>query len=485
VRVDKPFAITLDPGSSLANRTGSWRTMRPVYVDRLPPCNHACPAGENIQQWLFHAEGGDYEAAWRQLVEDNPLPATMGRVCYHPCESACNRAQLDEAVGINSVERFLGDEALKRHWKFAPPADDSGKRVLVVGAGPSGLSAAYHLRRLGHAVTMVEAGPFAGGMMRFGIPAYRLPRDVLDAEVRRILDLGVELRLNSKVANILDAMREGRFDAAFLAVGAHIGKRAYIPAGEAARMLDAVSVLRSMEGEDKPMLGRRVVVYGGGNTALDVARTAKRMGAEPIIVYRRTREKMPAHDSEVEEALAEGVLIKWLSTIRNVEGTGTLTVEKMALDRRGRNAGSRLAGAGTRPGRGPVAARGRAGTRDQGRHRSGRAEHDDRPRRHLRRRRHGAVGTDGDRRGGPRQEGRAAHRCLAAGPGRGSGGQASAGFGRPPESLVLQRCAEDGAAAARRRSPHLDLRGSPEGPDGIQRAVRGAPLPVVRQLLRV
>nr|MCU0769517.1 FAD-dependent oxidoreductase [Burkholderiaceae bacterium] len=167
--MDKPFAITLDPGSSLANRTGSWRTMRPVYVDRLPPCNHACPAGENIQQWLFHAEGGDYEAAWRQLVEDNPLPATMGRVCYHPCESACNRAQLDEAVGINSVERFLGDEALKRHWKFAPPANDSGKRVLVVGAGPSGLSAAYHLRRLGHAVTMVEAGPFAGGMMRFGI----------------------------------------------------------------------------------------------------------------------------------------------------------------------------------------------------------------------------------------------------------------------------------------------------------------------------
>src|SRR4030095_10499171 len=257
----------------------------------------------------------------------------MGRVCYHPCESSCNRGKLDESVGINSVERFLGDEAIKQGWKFAPPTTESGKRVLIVGAGPSGLSAAYHLRRLGHAVKIVEAGPLAGGMMRFGIPKYRLPRDVLDAEVQRILDLGVELALNTKVTDILATMREGMFDAAFLAVGAHLAKRAYIPAGEAAHMLDAVSVLRSMEGEDKPMLGRRVVVYGGGNTALDVARTAKRLGAtDAMIVYRRTREKMPAHDFEVEEALQEGVLIKWLSTIRNMADEGTLTVEKMALD---------------------------------------------------------------------------------------------------------------------------------------------------------
>ena len=166
--MDKPFAITLDTGSSLANKTGSWRTNRPVYVDRLPPCNHACPAGENVQRWLYHAESGDYEAAWRRLVLDNPFPAIMGRVCYHPCESACNRGKLDESVGINSVERFLGDEALKRGWTFEPPRTASGKRVLVVGAGPSGLSAAYHLRRLGHEVEVVEAGPATGGMMRFG-----------------------------------------------------------------------------------------------------------------------------------------------------------------------------------------------------------------------------------------------------------------------------------------------------------------------------
>jgi 2-oxoacid:acceptor oxidoreductase delta subunit (pyruvate/2-ketoisovalerate family) len=334
--MDKPYAITLDVGSSLANKTGAWRTNRPLYVDRLPPCNHACPAGENIQGWLYHAESGDYEAAWRTLIEENPFPAIMGRVCYHPCETSCNRGKVDETVGINSVERFLGDEALKLGWKFAPPKSETGKRVLIVGAGPSGLSAAYHLRRLGHAVKIVEAGPRAGGMMRFGIPKYRLPRDILDGEVARILDLGVELQLDTKVSNILDTMQKGCFDAAFLAVGAHIAKRAYIPAGEAARMLDAVSVLRDMEGEEKPMLGRRVVVYGGGNTALDVARTAKRLGAtEAIIVYRRTREKMPAHDFEIEEALQEGVLIKWLSTIKNMADEGTLTVEKMALDATG------------------------------------------------------------------------------------------------------------------------------------------------------
>jgi 2-oxoacid:acceptor oxidoreductase delta subunit (pyruvate/2-ketoisovalerate family) len=330
--MDHPFAITLDVGSSLANLTGSWRTARPLYVDRLPPCNNACPAGENIQAWLYHAESGNYEAAWRTLTLDNPLPAVMGRVCYHPCESACNRAQIDEAVGINSVERFLGDTAIRNGWRFEQPQADSGKRVLIVGAGPSGLSAAYHLRRMGHAVEIHEAGPFAGGMMRFGIPKYRLPRDVLDAEIKRIVDLGVVLKLNAKVDRIVESMQAGRFDAAFLAVGAHIGKRAFIPAGSAAKVLDAVSLLRSMEGEDKPLLGRRVVVYGGGNTALDAARTAKRLGAtEAIIVYRRTRDRMPAHDFEVEEALQEGIMMKWLSTIKRVE-EGVLTVEKMQLD---------------------------------------------------------------------------------------------------------------------------------------------------------
>src|SRR5689334_22435655 len=138
---EKPFAITLDVGSSRANKTGSWRTERPVYVHGVAPCGHACPAGEDVQQWLYHAEEGAYKRAWRQIMEDNPLPAVMGRVCYHPCETACNRGELDEAVGINSVERFLGDHAIEQGWTVAPLTEPSGKHVIVVGAGPSGLSA--------------------------------------------------------------------------------------------------------------------------------------------------------------------------------------------------------------------------------------------------------------------------------------------------------------------------------------------------------
>ncbi len=333
----KPFAITLDIGSSLANKTGNWRTERAVYVEHEAPCGGACPAGEDVQRWLYEAEsGGDgYELAWRRIMERNPFPAIMGRVCYHPCETACNRAQLDEAVGINSVERFLGDEAISAGWKPEPPAPDTGRRVLIVGAGPSGLSAAYHLRRLGHAVTIHEAGPAAGGMMRFGIPSYRLPRDVLDAEVARILEMGVELELGRHCENALDSMREGGFDAVFLAVGAQLAKRAYVPAGEAARIVDAVTMLAGMEGEERPQLGRRVVVYGGGDTAMDAARTAKRLGAtDAVVVYRRTRDRMPAHDVEVEEASEEGVLMRWLSTVKRVE-EGRIVIERMELDESG------------------------------------------------------------------------------------------------------------------------------------------------------
>jgi NADPH-dependent glutamate synthase beta subunit-like oxidoreductase len=335
VTQSKPFAITLDIGSSLANHTGSWRTERPVYVHRLPPCNDACPAGENIQGWLHAAEEGDYEGAWRIITNDNPLPALHGRVCYHPCESACNRGKLDQAVNIHAVERFLGDEALKRGWRIAS-APETGKRVLVVGAGPSGLSAAYHLRRLGHAVVIHEAGPVAGGMMRFGIPAYRLPRDVLDAEIARITGLGVEIRLSSRIEDLERTMREEHCDAAFVAIGAHLAKRVDIPARDAGGILDAVSVLKDVEvGSPPSFLGRRVAVYGGGNTALDVARTAERLGAkEAMIIYRRSREMMPAHDFEVAEALEEGVEVHWLRTIAGIEGS-TIKVERMALDEKG------------------------------------------------------------------------------------------------------------------------------------------------------
>jgi len=333
--MEKPFAITLDVGSSLANKTGSWRVERPVYVDRLPPCCDACPAGENVQQWLYHAEAGHYEQAWRALVRDNPLPAVMGRVCYHPCETVCNRVQVDEAVGINAVERFLGDEAIARGWKLETDAAPSGKRVLVVGAGPAGLSAAYHLTRLGHSVTIYEAGESAGGMMRFGIPKYRLPREILQAEMDRIFALGVTLEVNRHVTDVVGAMESDGFAAAFLAVGAEIGKRTYIPAGDSSHVFDAVSLLRSMEGEAPPHLGRRVAIYGGGDTAMDAARTARRLGAtDAVVVYRRSRDRMPAHDVEVEEAVEEGVRLKWLSTVKAVEGE-KLMLERMTLDEGG------------------------------------------------------------------------------------------------------------------------------------------------------
>ena len=333
--MEKPFAITLDVGSSLANKTGSWRTERPVYVDLLPPCSNACPAGENVQQWLYHAEDGSYEAAWRQIMADNPLPAIMGRVCFRPCESACNRAQLDSAVGINSVERFLGDEAIRQGWTMEVTAPPSGKRVLVVGAGPAGLGAAYHLGLLGHEVTIRDAGPEPGGMMRYGIPSYRLPRDVIDAEIGRILAMGVRLESGVTVTDVRQTMAEDGFDAAFLAVGAQVGKRAFIPAGDSARIMDAVSYLHDVSGDRPPLLGRRVAVYGGGDTAMDAARTARRLGAtDAVIVYRRTRGQMPAHDIEVDEASAEGVRMMWLSTIARADG-GKLTIEKMELDETG------------------------------------------------------------------------------------------------------------------------------------------------------
>ncbi len=330
-----PFAITLEVGSSHANRTGSWRVERPVYVDRLPPCNNACPAGENVQQWLYHAESGAYETAWRQLVVDNPFPAVMGRICYHPCETACNRVQVDEAVGINAIERFLGDLAIERGWALPSPGVDTGKRVLVVGAGPSGLSVAYHLRQLGHQVHLVDASEKLGGMMRYGIPAYRLPRDVLDAEINRIIDLGVDVRLNHTVHDIERERREGGFDAVFLGVGAQLARRVAIPSGDSARILDAVSYLHQVADDNVPLLGRRVVVYGGGDTALDAARTARRLDAtDAVIVYRRSREQMPAHDVELEEALKEGITVRWLSTISNFEGDH-LTIEKMRLNDEG------------------------------------------------------------------------------------------------------------------------------------------------------
>jgi formate dehydrogenase beta subunit len=223
---------------------GPFRTRRPIYIDLLPPCNDACPAGENIQAWLALAQAGKFRAAWERLVRDNPLPAVHGRVCYHPCEHACNRDMLDAPVGIHAVERFLGDLAAAENWTLRVDAAPSGKRVLIIGAGPSGLSGAYHLARLGHTVEIYEAGPIPGGMMHFGIPAYRLPRADLLKEIRRIEAMGVRIVLNHRVEDVVAERDAGRFDAVFIAIGAHISRHVDIPARDAARVLDAVSLLR-------------------------------------------------------------------------------------------------------------------------------------------------------------------------------------------------------------------------------------------------
>ena len=209
---------------------------RPSYRDLLPPCNAACPAGENIQAWLALAQAGQYRKAWEIVLGDNPFPAVHGRVCYHPCEFElnCNRRELDSQVSIHAVERFLGDLAAEQGLDSTPEAS-TGKRVLVVGGGPSGLSAAYHLARRGHAVEIRDAGPMPGGMLHFGIPAYRLPREDLMKEVRRIEAMGVRFVLDHKVTEVLAEQAEGRFDAVFIAIGAQIGKRVEIPARDAAR----------------------------------------------------------------------------------------------------------------------------------------------------------------------------------------------------------------------------------------------------------
>ncbi len=321
-------------------RVAPVRTRMPIYLDRLPPCNNACPAGENIQEWLRLVKAGEEEAAWRELTKNNPFPAIHGRVCYHPCEAACNREELDGAVSIHSVERYLGDLGVEKGWQFEKPRFSSGRKVLVIGAGPSGLSAACQLARMGHEVEIRDSSPLPGGMMRYGIPEYRLPRNVLDAEIARLIGLGVKITTDYTVKDLLADQAEGGFEAVFVAIGAHLSKRIDIPNRDASKIFDAVTFLRDVASGERPLIGRKVAVYGGGNTAMDAARVARRLGAEEsIIVYRRTEEQMPAHAEEKEGAEAEGVTMNWLRTISRVD-EDDLTVEIMELDEAGKAHGT-------------------------------------------------------------------------------------------------------------------------------------------------
>jgi NADPH-dependent glutamate synthase beta subunit-like oxidoreductase len=307
-----PKDLTPTSQTTWLQGAGAQRWQHPVWQDHLPPCNAGCPAGENIQSWLALAQAGDFEAAWRALVCDNPLPAAHGRACYHPCESSCNRKDLDEAVAIHAVERFLGDLAAAENWSIAPGAS-TGKRVLVVGAGPAGLSCAWQLRRQGHAVEIVDAMPEPGGMLHYGIPAYRLPRPELLNEIDRIAASGVEFRMNTLVSDLPGTMASGAFDACFVAIGAHVANHLDIPAADGRKLVDALSLLEEVETGREPRLGRVVGIVGGGNTAFDTARVARRLGAEEaIVIYRRDQQRMRAAVQEAREAFLEGVKAMWL-----------------------------------------------------------------------------------------------------------------------------------------------------------------------------
>lgn len=307
-----------------------------VYVDRLPPCNKACPAGENIQVWLALAKDKKFRQAWEEIKRNNPMPAVHGRVCYHPCEANCNRQKLDETMNINAIERFLGDMGIAENWQIEVPPPASGKRVLVVGAGPAGLSAAYHLRLLGHDVTIYEASSITGGMMHVGIPHYRLPREILDAEIKQITDMGVKIELNRKVTDLAAEIAQGKFDAAFLGVGSQLDKWVKFPGQNQCRIMGAIEFLRAIKFGQKLDVGSSIAIYGGGNTAIDAARCAKRLGIKDVtIVYRRDRKHMPAFAFEVDEALEEGVNFKFLRTIKNLDGNN-FELEIMSMDDKGK-----------------------------------------------------------------------------------------------------------------------------------------------------
>ncbi|HOX07400.1 MAG TPA: NAD(P)-binding protein [Planctomycetota bacterium] len=325
---DMPAAsVSVPGGSMLVCETGSWRNVRPVFEDKTPPCLPRCPAGENIEGHLdLLARGRDAEAA-RLLREDNPFPATCGRVCYHPCESGCNRAEWGGAVAIHSVERYLGDLALRLPAeKPAARAGKSGRkhrRVAIIGAGPAGLTCAWHLAKRGIEAVVFDREPEPGGVLRTGIPAYRLPKDVLAMEISRIVEAGVELRLGVEVGrDIAFEDLRSAYRAVFLACGYHRPRALGVPGESLKGVEDGLDFLRRINYGQKVTPGRRSVVIGGGNTAMDCARAALRLGSHPLVIYRRTRGEMPAIPEEVLEAEREGVEFLFLMQPAEVRGKG-------------------------------------------------------------------------------------------------------------------------------------------------------------------
>ena len=303
---------------------GEISPLRPKYIEKTPPCIGNCPSGTNIRGVLTTIAQAEaygrtneqaYEIAWRMILENNPFPATCGRVCPHPCEAACNRTEKEGPVAINAIERFLGDFALDKRLKPTRLTEEKHpEKVAVVGAGPAGLSCAYHLARRGYAVTVFEAFSEAGGMLRYGIPKYRLPREVLDAEIHRILGLGVELKCNFVIGKdlSLDELHK-QYQAVFVGIGAHKGIKLRVPGEDAPNVFTGTEFLNRVNSGEEVKVGGKVIVIGGGDTAIDAARISKRLGADATILYRRTRTEMPAIAPEIDGALEEGVKIEYLA----------------------------------------------------------------------------------------------------------------------------------------------------------------------------
>ncbi|MDA8210980.1 MAG: NAD(P)-binding protein [Clostridia bacterium] len=290
--------------------TGTWRSAIPVYQRRPSPCHEACPVGGDIPVWIQQAKAKQYEQAWLTLVENNPFPAVTGRICHHPCEGGCNRGEYDGAVSVNSLEQFIGDLALENGWELPQPTAKNNKKVAVVGGGPAGLSCAYQLAGQGYGVTIFEARPEPGGILRYGIPEYRLPKEVLQKEIQRLLKLGITVCTNTAVKTAEDfAGLETEYAAVFLALGAHRAKGLPVFEENNPKVLDCLDVLSRVNQGAKVDLGEQVVVIGGGSSAMDVARTARRLGSQVKVVALETRDIMPAQQDEVREALEEGVML--------------------------------------------------------------------------------------------------------------------------------------------------------------------------------
>ncbi len=319
-----PIAPIWTTGSTSVIKTGTWRASLARHVKAPAPCHGACPVNGDIAEWIGLARDRNFEGAWQVLTRHNPFPAIAGRICHHPCESACNRAGYDESLSICKLERFVGDEALQQGWLFAAPPSATVGKVAVVGGGPSGLSAAFQLRRLGFAVTIYEAQAQLGGVMRYGIPAYRLARSVLDGEINRILAMGVDVQTNHRLESA-QALTDlcNRHDAVYLACGAGRSKRLFNLDYAKPWVCDGARFLAAANADQPLQLGHRLVVVGGGSAALDAARTARRLGHQVTVLALESRDQMPAQHEEVLEALEEGIELVCGSRLEQVDETGT------------------------------------------------------------------------------------------------------------------------------------------------------------------